>query len=430
MMHNRSEVLGNSLSMGSRFIIFFGAVLVSLSLFFAFLSPSAHAADLPGDGVQSVSTASGTTCAVRQFKAYCWGGNLSTNGTTSNSPQQVNISGKTVDKISVGNDHACALAEATVYCWGENGQGQLGNGTTTSSNTPVAAKRDGALKSKEIIDIATGDGFTCALSTDSTTACWGNRANGRIGAGNGMTGKELNPKSIDADSALAGKKALRLATASSATMCIIAADSGSTNVVDGSVYCWGFGIDNGSNATPGSGSRTECRTSAPASQTVYFNSDRPVLITGAQAKSIVGQIGNIDTTGTPTTGYMSAVGADSRASYWGRAGYAVSYAQAEVCTITTGTPDPVCPAGQTGTYPNCQTPVCPAGQTGTYPNCQPPACPAGQTGTYPNCRIATPVCTPGYTYYWAGSAGLVNAANGGAIPDRIIHKIEEQFQDR
>ena len=49
-----------------------------------------------------------------------------------------------------------------------------------------------------------------------------------------------------------------------------------------------------------------------------------------------------------------------------------------------------CPAGQTGTPPNC-VPIplpCPAGQTGTPPNCVPigtPPCPAGQTGTPPNC---------------------------------------------
>lgn len=58
-------------------------------------------------------------------------------------------------------------------------------------------------------------------------------------------------------------------------------------------------------------------------------------------------------------------------------------------------PPPTCPAGTTGTYPNCvQNPpqTCPAGTTGTYPNCAtvnsvppPPSCASGTTGTYPNC---------------------------------------------
>ncbi len=56
---------------------------------------------------------------------------------------------------------------------------------------------------------------------------------------------------------------------------------------------------------------------------------------------------------------------------------------------------PQCPAGQTGTYPNCVTPQCPTGYTGTYPNCVPPQCPTGYTGTYPNC--VPPPCPAGYT---------------------------------
>jgi len=60
-----------------------------------------------------------------------------------------------------------------------------------------------------------------------------------------------------------------------------------------------------------------------------------------------------------------------------------------------------CPAGQTGTPPNCKTPAstCPAGQTGTPPNCKTPAstCPAGQTGTPPNCKTPASTCPAGQT---------------------------------
>ena len=71
---------------------------------------------------------------------------------------------------------------------------------------------------------------------------------------------------------------------------------------------------------------------------------------------------------------------------------------------TTGTypncvvPNPVCPSGTTGTYPNCSTPnpVCPSGTVGTYPNCIPPTynpnCPSGTVGTYPNCYVPQPTC--------------------------------------
>lgn len=77
--------------------------------------------------------------------------------------------------------------------------------------------------------------------------------------------------------------------------------------------------------------------------------------------------------------------------------------------VTTTTPTlPKCPAGFTGTYPDCIAPVptykCPTGWTGQYPNCNPPAttvptCPVGWSGAYPNCIPPTPKCPTG----WSGT---------------------------
>src|SRR5439155_4654741 len=40
--------------------------------------------------------------------------------------------------ISVGETHRLALkADGTVWAWGRNGNGQLGNGTTTDASSPV-----------------------------------------------------------------------------------------------------------------------------------------------------------------------------------------------------------------------------------------------------------------------------------------------------
>ncbi len=79
-------------------------------------------------------------------------------------------------------------------------------------------------------------------------------------------------------------------------------------------------------------------------------------------------------------------------------------------------PPQYCPAGYTGTYPNCVPPVqyCPSGYTGTYPNCYPPVqyCPAGYTGTYPNCyppvQHNNPSCTITINNYNNNTNGYYN----------------------
>jgi len=54
----------------------------------------------------------------------------------------VTVSGITTAKaISAGFLHTCALlADHSVVCWGNNGDGQLGDGTTSDRSAPVAVK--------------------------------------------------------------------------------------------------------------------------------------------------------------------------------------------------------------------------------------------------------------------------------------------------
>jgi alpha-tubulin suppressor-like RCC1 family protein len=77
--------------------------------------------------------------------AWAWGSNAYGglgNGTTMQSSNPVAVSlpsGTTVTALAGGGDHSLALTRAgQVLAWGYNGDGELGNGTTTNSSTPVA----------------------------------------------------------------------------------------------------------------------------------------------------------------------------------------------------------------------------------------------------------------------------------------------------
>jgi alpha-tubulin suppressor-like RCC1 family protein len=97
-------------------------------------------------GVQALSTSTiGYPCAVTtQGGAKCWGAlefsQLDGGGLPADTPAPQEVDGLTgsVKSLSTGLDHACAMTTAGgVKCWGNNENGQLGNGTNTSSATPV-----------------------------------------------------------------------------------------------------------------------------------------------------------------------------------------------------------------------------------------------------------------------------------------------------
>jgi len=139
-----------------------------------------------GSGGTATAVASGAfyTCALQNGALKCWGinyfGQLG-NGTTTGSSTPVAVSGMEsgVTALSAGYEYACALQNGALKCWGDNSSGQLGNGSTTNSSTPIAVSG----MESGVTAVSTGiSHHTCALQ-NGTLKCWGQNYTGQLGNG-------------------------------------------------------------------------------------------------------------------------------------------------------------------------------------------------------------------------------------------------------
>ncbi len=78
-----------------------------------------------------------------------------------------------------GRHSLALLADGTVRAWGGNGDGQLGDGTTTNRNVPVTVAGLSG-----VIAIAAGGKHSLALRNDGSVWAWGSSNNGKLGDGN------------------------------------------------------------------------------------------------------------------------------------------------------------------------------------------------------------------------------------------------------
>jgi alpha-tubulin suppressor-like RCC1 family protein len=104
-----------------------------------------------------------------------------------------------VTLISAGDTHACAAySNNSIWCWGHNDQGQLGTATTShvgggldpGSATPVRVSNIATT----ISGLAAGGFHTCALLGNGSVVCWGDNYLGDLG--NGTTTPSTTPVSV------------------------------------------------------------------------------------------------------------------------------------------------------------------------------------------------------------------------------------------
>jgi len=183
-----------------------------------------------GSGLAAIAAGRYHTCALTKAGGVkCWGRNFEGklgDGTNTLSLTPVEVTGLAtgVATIAAGNYHTCALATiGELKCWGWNAAGQLGDGTTTDSSTPVEVTG----LTTGVAAVAAGEGHTCALTTAGGVQCWGSNWAGQLG--NGTTTSSAFP--VDVTGLASGVAALAVGTHHACAVTIV-----------GGVQCWGHGF--------------------------------------------------------------------------------------------------------------------------------------------------------------------------------------------
>ena len=203
----------------------------------------AHTEPVKSDLRATSITAGAThTCAIEGTSAgapgtlWCWGrggsGQLGPDHPQidAQQPSQVTLTGL-VSAVAAGGAHTCVIAAAAagpseLSCFGANGDGQLGDGTTTGRMTAAAV----TLGAAPALAVATGDAHSCGLDGDGHVYCWGRGTDGQLGDGDGISRTTPVPVVLGTTQ----RRALAIA-AGGAHSCALAED--------GHVWCWGRGAE-------------------------------------------------------------------------------------------------------------------------------------------------------------------------------------------
>jgi alpha-tubulin suppressor-like RCC1 family protein len=190
--------------------------------------------EIPGDvaglnsGVTAISIGDYNTCALLESGGVtCWGANVNGelgDGTTDRRSVPVLVSGLSsgVNAVVSGYYHACALLfGGAVKCWGYNGNGELGDGTTTRSLTPVnvLGLNGGVTK------VSAGALHSCAVVSGGLK-CWGHNEYGQVGNGHAYT-DQLTPDTV-------------MGMAAGVSDVAMGANHTCASTAVGGAYCWGM----------------------------------------------------------------------------------------------------------------------------------------------------------------------------------------------
>ncbi|WP_448059535.1 RCC1 domain-containing protein [Cellulomonas hominis] len=168
-------------------------------------------------------------------RVYAWGFNLLGqlgDGTTASSSSPVPVTMPpgvaAFTAVAAGGSHSLALtADGLAYGWGLNGSGELGDGTTTNHATPEPVSMPGGVQLSAVV---AGDVHSLALTSDGAVYAWGANSSGEVG--DGTTTDRLAPVDVPLPG---GATAAQLAAGDTHSLAVTS---------DGRLLVWG-GNDSG-----------------------------------------------------------------------------------------------------------------------------------------------------------------------------------------
>lgn len=140
------------------------------------------------DAIVDLAMGNSHTCALLEDGAtQCWGGNWYGqlgDGTASDAlTTTVVVQGlpaPVVDLAAAGQRTCALLDDGSLWCWGGNTHGELGTGAATISSTvPAPVLGLGA----DVTSVYLGPMHSCAVLVDGAVRCWGEDGDGQLGIG-------------------------------------------------------------------------------------------------------------------------------------------------------------------------------------------------------------------------------------------------------